>query len=65
MKLVRPLLTAVVLFFTTTSFGQQSFMEESGIPAFTTAFSVEHGFINLANGGSDARCHLVSGIGTY
>src|SRR5579859_3162815 len=43
------------------SFGQQSFMDEPGIPAFTTSFAVEHGFINLANG----NLHIEIPIATY
>jgi hypothetical protein len=48
MKPARLFFAAVVLFAVTASFGQQSFMDEPGIPRFTTAFPVEHGFINLA-----------------
>ena len=42
-------------------YAQQSFMDEPGIPAFTTAFPVEHGFINLANG----NLHLEFPIASY
>jgi RHS repeat-associated protein len=51
----------VALVVATPSFGQQSFMDEPGIPAFTTAFPVEHGFINLANG----NLHIEIPIATY
>jgi YD repeat-containing protein len=61
MKSARPFLTLVVLLVATASFGQQSFMDEPGIPAFTTAFPVEHGFINLANG----NLHIEIPIATY
>jgi RHS repeat-associated protein len=62
MKSARLFLVAVALFFATTvSFGQQSFMDEPGIPAFTTSFPVEHGFINLANG----NLHLEIPIAAY
>jgi len=40
---------------------QQSFMDEPGIPAFTTSFPVENGFINLANG----NLHIEIPIATY
>jgi RHS repeat-associated protein len=36
-------------------------MDEPGIPAFTTSFPVEHGFINLANG----NLHIEIPIATY
>jgi YD repeat-containing protein len=39
----------------------QSYMDDPGIPAFTTAFPVEHGFINLANG----NLHLEIPIASY
>jgi len=55
-------LAAVALFLAATiSFGQQSFMDEPGIPSFTTSFPVEHGLINLANG----NLHLEIPIATY
>jgi len=40
---------------------QQSFLDEPGIPAFTTAFPIEHGFINLSNG----NLHLEIPIASY
>ena len=40
---------------------QQSFLDEPGVPAFTTAFAVENGFINIPNG----ALHLEIPIGTY
>src|SRR5260221_3075815 len=40
---------------------QQSFMDEPGIPAFTIALPVEHGFINIPNG----ALHLEIPIGSY
>ncbi len=43
------------------SLAQNSYLDEPGIPAFTTAFSVEHGFINLANG----NLHLEIPIASY
>ena len=58
------LLFAVVLVaivFATPSSGQQSFMDEPGIPRFTTSFPVEHGVINLANG----NLHIEIPIATY
>jgi RHS repeat-associated protein len=63
MKAMQLLFAVVLVFvlFTTASFGQQSFMDEPGIPAFTTAFPVEHGFINLANG----NLHIEIPIATY
>jgi RHS repeat-associated protein len=61
MKLAKLLVTIVVLLFAITSFGQQSFMDEPGIPAFTTSFPVEHGFINIANG----ALHLEIPIASY
>jgi RHS repeat-associated protein len=61
MKSAKPLLTVLLLFFATASFGLQSFMDEPGIPAFTTSFPVEHGFINLANG----ALHLEIPIASY
>src|SRR5438445_13353297 len=51
----------VLLLFATPSSGQQSFMDEPGIPAFTTSFPVEHGFINIPNG----ALHLEIPIGSY
>src|SRR4051812_11208032 len=55
-------LAAVALVLATTaSFGQQSFMDEPGIPSFTTSFPVEHGLINLANG----NLHIEIPIATY
>ena len=61
MKPARLFLAAVVLLVATASFGQQSFMDEPGIPAFTTSFPVEHGFINLANG----NLHIEIPIASY
>lgn len=60
MKSARTLLTVVVFLFTTACFGQ-TFMDEPGIPAFTTSFPVEHGFINIANG----ALHLEIPIASY
>src|SRR6266481_1434272 len=40
---------------------QGSYIDEPGIPAFTTSFPVEHGFINLANG----NLHLEIPVATY
>ncbi len=40
---------------------QTSSLDEPGIPSFTTAFPVEHGFINLANG----ALHIEIPIGSY
>jgi|GEM_PF-752730 len=63
MKVVKllPGIVLVALVFAASSFGQQSFMDEPGIPRFTTAFPVEHGFINLANG----NLHIEIPIATY
>lgn len=58
------LLVLIVLLFCFVTLplnGQQSFMDEPGIPAFTTAFPVDHGFINLANG----NLHLEIPIAAY
>src|SRR5258708_34091820 len=43
------------------SLAQNSYLDEPGIPAFTTALPVEHGFINLANG----NLHIEIPIATY
>lgn len=63
MKVARLLFAVVLmlLLFATPSCGQQSFMDEPGIPAFTTSFPVEHGFINLANG----NLHIEIPIASY
>jgi len=42
------------------AFGQ-SYIDEPGIPEFTTSFPVEHGFINIANG----NLHLEIPIASY
>src|SRR5579859_2921169 len=39
----------------------QSYLDEPGIPAFTTSFPVDRGFINLANG----NLHLEIPVATY
>src|SRR5882672_10002968 len=51
----------VILVLAIPSFGQQSFMDEPGIPAFTASFPVEHGFINIPNG----ALHLEIPIASY
>src|SRR5215467_8864394 len=63
MKLMQYLFAVVlaVFLFASPSFGQQSFMDEPGIPAFTTSFPIEHGFINLANG----NLHIEIPIASY
>src|SRR5258708_11319960 len=43
------------------SLAQNSYLDEPGIPAFTTALPVEHGFINRANG----NLHIEIPIATY
>src|SRR5260221_14619518 len=55
------LLALVVLIGPGAAWAQNSYMDEPGIPAFTTAFPVEHGFINLANG----NLHIEIPIATY
>lgn len=53
--------TLAVCFVALPVFGQQSYMDEPGIPTFTTAFPVENGLINLANG----NLHIEIPIATY
>lgn len=52
---------ALAFTFSAVSWAQQSYMDEPGIPAFTTAFPVENGFINLANG----NLHIEIPIASY
>jgi len=51
----------MIILSITPALGQTSSLDEPGIPAFTTAFPVEHGFINLANG----NLHIEIPISSY
>jgi RHS repeat-associated protein len=55
------ILSILVLVGPAAAWGQNSYLDEPGIPAFTTSFPVEHGFINLANG----SLHIEIPIATY
>ncbi len=56
----KAVLCLVTLLCAITAFGQ-SYLDEPGIPEFTTSFPVEHGFINIANG----NLHLEIPIASY
>ncbi len=51
----------LVVFFAADPASAQSYLDEPGIPSFTTSFPVEYGFINLANG----NLHIEIPIATY
>lgn len=52
---------AVIILMGAKTSPAQSYMDEPGIPEFTTSFPVEHGFINIANG----ALHLEIPIASY
>ncbi len=54
-------LTILGLVGAAVAWAQSSYMDEPGIPAFTTAFPVEHGFISLNNG----NLHIEIPVATY
>jgi RHS repeat-associated protein len=55
------IITAISFLITVPVISAQSYMDQPGIPEFTTAFPVDHGFINIANG----ALHLEIPIASY